>query len=104
MSTPTRILVVEDEGVVAKDLQMRLRKLGYDVPTTVQTGEEAVELPRKMRPELILMDVRLKGEMDGVETSAQIMEEFRTPVIFSRPMPTMAHWGAPSSPSPTASS
>jgi CheY-like chemotaxis protein len=75
---PTRILVVEDEGVVAKDLQMRLRKLGYEVPTTVQTGEDAVKTARQMRPELILMDIRLKGEMDGVEASAKIMEELRT--------------------------
>ncbi len=82
MSAQTRILVVEDEGVVAKDLQSRLRKLGYDVPKTVQTGEEAVEATRELRPELILMDVRLKGNMDGVEASAKIMELYRTPVIF----------------------
>jgi PAS domain S-box-containing protein len=82
MSTPTRILVVEDEGVVAKDLQMRLRKLGYEVPVTVQTGEEAIEAANQHRPQLILMDVRLKGAMDGIEASAKIMERFRTPVIF----------------------
>lgn len=82
MSALTRILVVEDEGVVAKDLQTRLRKLGYDVPTTVQSGEEALIATKDLSPQLILMDVRLKGTMDGVETSARIMEQFRTPVIF----------------------
>lgn len=74
----TRILVVENEGVVAKDLQTRLRKLGYQVPLTVQTGEAAIEAAREHRPELILMmDVRLKGNMDGIEASAKIMSEMR---------------------------
>lgn len=82
MSDQTRILVVEDEGVVAKDLQTRLRKLGYDVPLTVQTGEDAIDAARRHQPDLILMDVRLKGKMDGVEASGIIMQEFRTPVIF----------------------
>ena len=82
MSQQTRILVVEDEGVVAKDLQSRLKKLGYDVPATVQTGEEALRAAGELNPQLILMDIRLKGSMDGVETSARIMEKFRTPVIF----------------------
>jgi PAS domain S-box-containing protein len=82
VSAATRILVVEDEAVVAKDLQTRLRKLGYDVPATVQTGQEAIDAAEVHRPELILMDVRLKGTMDGIEASAHIMEKFRTPVIF----------------------
>ena len=56
MIAPTRVLVVEDEAVVAKDLQVRLRKLGYEVPLTVQTGEEAIEATRRHQPALILMD------------------------------------------------
>jgi PAS domain S-box-containing protein len=76
------ILVVEDEGVVAKDLQARLKKLGYQVPFTVPTGEEAIERARELRPALILMDVRLKGQIDGVEAAARIQQNARTPVIF----------------------
>jgi CheY-like chemotaxis protein len=82
VKTLARILVVEDEGVVAKDLQSRLRKLGYDVPVTIQTGELALEVARDIRPDLVLMDIRLRGEMDGVEAAGEIMSQFRTPVIF----------------------
>jgi PAS domain S-box-containing protein len=78
----TRILVVEDEGIVAKDLQTRLKKMGYEVPLTVQTGEQALQAAQELRPQLILMDVRLKGQMDGIETSARIKQKLRTPVIF----------------------
>ena len=80
--TPARILVVEDEAVVAKDLQQRLRKLGYDVPVTVATGEAAVVQATDLQPQLVLMDVRLKGAMDGIEAASQIHEHLDVPIIF----------------------
>lgn len=80
--TRERILLVEDEAVIAKALQGRLRKLGYDVPVTVQTGAAAIEAAREHNPDLILMDVQLNGEMDGIEASIQIRDQFRIPVIF----------------------
>src|SRR4051794_21382046 len=76
------ILVVEDEAVVAKDLQTRLKKLGYHVPLTVPTGEEAIDRARELRPALILMDIRLKGDLDGIEAAARIQQDFRTPIIY----------------------
>ena len=78
----TRILVVEDEAVVAKDLQQRLRKLGYEVPVTVSTGEAAVREATELQPHLVLMDVRLKGEMDGIEAASRIHESSDIPIIF----------------------
>ncbi|MBD1848703.1 ATP-binding protein [Leptolyngbya sp. FACHB-711] len=77
-----RILVVEDERVVARDIEKRLKKLGYSVPASVASGEEAVEKVAELRPELVLMDVRLKGQMDGIEAAEQIRADFDTPVIY----------------------
>lgn len=77
-----RILVVEDEAIVARDLQRRLQGLGYDVPVTSATGEHAIAQALEWRPELILMDIRLKGEIDGVEAALRIRRTFDIPVIF----------------------
>src|ERR1044072_1660245 len=80
--TQARILVVEDESIVAADIQDRLESLGYDVPTTVASGEKAVELAGLLRPDLVLMDIQLKGRMDGVEAADQIRQLFGIPVIY----------------------
>jgi diguanylate cyclase (GGDEF)-like protein/PAS domain S-box-containing protein len=77
-----RILVVEDEFIVAADIQTRLESLGYDVPTTVASGEKAVEKAGTLRPDLVLMDIQLKGFMDGVEAADQIRRRFGIPVIY----------------------
>ena len=77
-----RILVVEDECIVAADIQARLESLGYDVPTTVASGEKAVEKAGTLRPDLVLMDIQLKGFMDGVEAADQIRRRFGIPVIY----------------------
>ncbi|MBD2067633.1 response regulator [Leptolyngbya sp. FACHB-671] len=77
-----RILVVEDERVVARDIEKRLKKLGYIVPASVASGEAAVEKVAELRPDLVLMDIRLKGQMDGVEAAEQIRSDFDTPVIY----------------------
>jgi PAS domain S-box-containing protein len=78
----TQILVVEDEGVVALDIQSRLAKLGYAVLVTVDSGEEAVRQAAEMRPDLVLMDIRLKGEMDGVEAAERIHTDLDIPVVY----------------------
>ena len=66
------ILVVEDEAIVAADLAARLRRLSYKVPAVVSTGEEALELVSKMNPSLVLMDIKLAGEVDGIEAAGRI--------------------------------
>jgi PAS domain S-box-containing protein len=78
----TQILVVEDENVVAMDLQNQLQRLGYAVPAIVSSGEEAIRKVEEIHPDLVLMDIRLKGEMDGIEAAEKIKARFKVPVIF----------------------
>ncbi len=80
-----RILIVEDEGIVAADLESTLQKLGYTVVGTAATGEQAVEKAEKTAPDLVLMDIRLKGEMDGIDAAEQITARFeRSGHVFDR--------------------
>ena len=76
------ILVVEDESIVAKDIQVCLRKLGYDVVGVVSSGEEAVEKAEELDLDLIMMDIMLKGEMSGIEAAEIIRKKKSIPVIF----------------------
>lgn len=84
MSDPAkkRILVVEDEAIVATDLEVTLDALGYDVVGICATGEEALEASAEAQPDLILMDVRLRGTMDGIETARKINENLSLPLVF----------------------
>jgi len=77
-----KILVVEDEGIIAKDIQMSLRHLGYEVPSTVASGEQAIKKAEVEKPDLILMDIVLQGEMDGIEAATRIRSRFDIPVIY----------------------
>ncbi len=77
-----RIMVVEDEALVALDLTAKLRQLDYEVPGGALTGEEAVQQAEVLLPDLVLMDIRLAGEMDGVEAARQIHRNFHIPVVF----------------------
>jgi chemotaxis response regulator CheB len=76
------ILIVEDEAIVALNLQKRLEELGYRVRTSVRTGEEAVEAIGSTEPDLVLMDIRLPGPMDGTEAARAIWEKYQVPVIY----------------------
>lgn len=79
---PTRILVVEDEGIVAKDIQNRLRTLGYEVPVTVSTGAAAIDAVAEYQPDVVLMDIMLRGNMDGVQATEIITAQHSIPVIY----------------------
>jgi len=79
---PARILVVEDERIVARDLASALTELGYCVPETVATGEDAISRVRDLRPDLVLMDIRLPGTVDGIRAAASVRDELNIPVIF----------------------
>lgn len=76
------ILVVEDELIVALEIKKTLIKLGYRVAGTEKDGQSAIETAGKTSPDLILMDIRLKGEMDGIEAAQRIRALYQTPVIF----------------------
>jgi len=76
------VLVIEDERVVAKDLQLTLTRLGYQVPITVATGAAALEAASQHCPDLLIMDIRIEGELDGIQTAALLREHFDVPLIF----------------------
>lgn len=76
------VMIVEDENIVAMDIKQRLEMLGYKVTATVATGEEAIELAEKTRPDVILMDIVLKGEVDGIEAAEEIRRRFKIPIIY----------------------
>ncbi len=78
----TRLLVVEDESLVAMDIQESLEEQGYNVAAVVDNGEEAVERAGTVNPSLVLMDIRLKGEMSGISAAEIIRERYGIPVIF----------------------
>ncbi|PYN71991.1 MAG: hybrid sensor histidine kinase/response regulator [Candidatus Rokuibacteriota bacterium] len=78
----SRILVVEDEILVREDIEDCLAGLGHEVVSVASTGADALRKIPTARPDLVLMDIRLKGDMDGVETARQIRTNFRLPVIF----------------------
>jgi signal transduction histidine kinase/AmiR/NasT family two-component response regulator len=76
------ILIVEDEAIVAEDLAGKVRQMGYNVLGITATGEKAVELARRQRPALVLMDIRLAGAMDGIAAAQVIHRECKLPVLF----------------------
>ena len=76
-----KIIVVEDEAITALNLKMDLEDLGYEVLETIDTGSEAVEKSEELFPDMVLMDINLKGDMDGIEASRQI-SEMGIPIIF----------------------
>jgi signal transduction histidine kinase len=77
-----RVLIVEDEAVVALDIKKKLIKLGYTAADIVTTGEDAVEKVNVSPPDLILMDISLEGEMDGIEAAERIRGGFDIPIIY----------------------
>ncbi len=78
----TQVLVVEDESIVARNIQNTLRSLGYDVPDPVASGGEAVRRAEEIHPDVVLMDIMLKGEMDGVAAAEQIRDCLDAPVVY----------------------
>lgn len=79
---PINILVTEDESIVRKDIERSLKKLGYNVVGSADTGEKAIELAIKHKPDLALMDIMLKGEMTGIDAAERIKQEIDIPIIF----------------------
>ncbi len=79
----TSILIVEDEAIIAMEIENQLQSLGYKVSSIVDTGERAIEKAEEDKPDLILMDIRIKGKMDGIDTAEEIRNKFGIPVIFS---------------------
>jgi diguanylate cyclase (GGDEF)-like protein len=77
-----KILIVEDESIIAEDISDSLISLGYRITGMVYSGEEAIEAAAKCRPDLVLMDVNLQGEIDGITAAAEIRSRFQIPVVY----------------------
>lgn len=77
-----RILIVEDESIIARDIQTSLLTLGYSVIAMVSNGDDAIKIAEEEKPDLILMDIILKGKMDGIETAIEIRKRFNIPIIY----------------------
>ena len=77
-----RIFVVEDESIVSLEIQTRLKALGYEIAGSAASGEEAIRKILAAKPDLVLMDIRIKGDIDGIETAAEVRKHLETPVIF----------------------
>ena len=76
------ILIVEDEIITALDIQSRLKRAGYDVPAIATSGEEALTTLSRTQVDLVLMDIRLKGTMDGIQAAGAVRARFGTPVVY----------------------
>lgn len=83
MNTPKiKILVVEDEAMIALDIKEKLIDMGYIVPMTTDNGADAIRHAGELRPDIVLMDIVIKGDMDGIEAAEQIKEKFNIPSLF----------------------
>ena len=76
-----RILVVEDEAITALDLKYSLEEIGYEVIDTVDTGQDAIDIAEEKRPDVVLMDIKLKGDMEGFE-AAEVISQWNIPIIY----------------------
>lgn len=79
---PAKILVVDDEIIIARELEARLKAMGFEVPEIASSGAEAIALATTIAPDLILMDIVLKGEMDGIEAAEEIRRRLGVPIIY----------------------
>ncbi|AKB43356.1 MULTISPECIES: response regulator [Methanosarcina] len=77
-----RILVVEDDHIVAMGIRIMLKNLGHTVTGVVSSGEEAISKAESTRPDLVLMDIMLKGNLNGIEASKEIITRFGIPVVY----------------------
>ena len=77
-----KILVVEDENIVALDIENRLKSLGFTVLPLISSGEEAVEKAYEYKPDLILMDILLKGKINGIDAAKKIVGTLKIPIVY----------------------
>ncbi len=82
MKQPWRILVVEDEAIIARDIAMQLRELGFTALGPASSGEQAISMAADLRPDLVLMDVHLAGKMDGISAAQFMRDHYALPSVF----------------------
>ena len=79
---PVRVLIVEDETIIAMDMQRKIKQMGCEVVGRVVSGEQAVEQALTLKPDVVLMDIKLRGKMDGITAAKRIRQNDDIPVIF----------------------
>ena len=77
-----RILLVEDEAITALDVSNMLKNIGYDVAATIASGKEAVDKALEIKPDLILMDIILSDDIDGIDATREIKSQISVPVVY----------------------
>jgi CheY-like chemotaxis protein len=77
-----RVMIVEDEQIVAADLESKLRRMGHEIVGITASGEDAVRIAEEVRPELVLMDIQLQGPMSGIEAAKRIQRNTAAQIIF----------------------
>lgn len=82
MNTAARILLVEDERIIALEMKLFLQRLGYQVAASLATGEQALADAPAIRPDLVLMDIMLAGDLDGIETARRLRAVLPVPVVY----------------------
>ncbi len=82
MMSTSNILIVEDERITAEDIKKALKSAGYEVPAIVSSGEEAIKVSEEIQPDLVIMDIKLEGEMDGIEAAEKIRSKLGIPIIY----------------------
>lgn len=82
MVSRPKILIVEDETIVAMDIKQMLEGLGYDVSAVVSSGEESLKKASDLNLDLVLMDIKLKGKIDGLTAAQRIYQRFKVPIIY----------------------
>ncbi len=82
MDKPIKILIVEDEMIIAANISLQLSTLGYDVTGIVPRGEEALLHIRQNQPDIVLLDIQLKGKLDGIETAQVMQIDYDIPIIY----------------------
>ncbi len=92
MDKAIKILIVEDEMVIAANISLQLTELGYEVTGILPRGEEALSQIKIERPDILLLDIRLKGEMDGIETAQEIQRYYNIPIIYLTANADEAHF------------
>ena len=81
-SPEPRALIIEDETLIAEELKERLSRLGFSIIAAVDTADEGIAIATREHPDLVLMDIRLKGEKDGVQAAREIREQVDVPIVY----------------------
>mgnify|MGYP003473637111 FL=1 len=102
MTYKYKILIVEDEMIIAANISLQLTTLGYEVTGIIPRGEEALMHFRQNKPDIVLLDIQLKGDLDGIETAKLMQKESEIPIIYLTANADEAHFNKAKSTNPYA--